>query len=496
MGTSAEKMAYLAGTKSAIASAISDKGVEVLDTDTFRSYADKISAIETGGSGDEPTYLVQFIGYRGEILQSGRYASGDTVNVPDSPSQDGLVFDGWSSPVAITDGAVTVGNSDLTIGAMFDTESGATEIDITLTTVTGLTATIALFGNVTSIDWGDGETSTELGDHTYDDYGDYTIKVYASGVMSDGTASSGMLGAVGSSALNFYCQEVRFGGVTTIGGYALNYSNLVTVTMPASVTAIGTYAFANCYRLANLSIPSGITTIEAYTFYFGCGLTTINIPLGVTAIGDQAFRYCYGLASVTIPDGVTAIGNYGFGQCYTLTDIAIPDSLTTIGGYAFQACYRLASVDIPEGVTAIGTYAFYQCYALADITIPDSVTTIENQMCNSCYGFTSVTIPDGVTTIGTYAFQSCLGITSLTLPSSVASIGNYAFSYCRNLISCDFTAYTSADTVPTLGNANAFTTINGICKLYFRDQDTLDNFAGATNWASYANYMCVKDEIN
>ena len=48
MGTIADKLTYLSATKTAIKSAIVNKGVSVADTDTFRSYADKIASIETG----------------------------------------------------------------------------------------------------------------------------------------------------------------------------------------------------------------------------------------------------------------------------------------------------------------------------------------------------------------------------------------------------------------------------------------------------------------
>ena len=45
------KLDYLEETKRLIQEAIAAKGVSVSDTDTFRSYADKIEAIETGGGG-------------------------------------------------------------------------------------------------------------------------------------------------------------------------------------------------------------------------------------------------------------------------------------------------------------------------------------------------------------------------------------------------------------------------------------------------------------
>lgn len=52
MGTTAEKLAYLDATKTAIKDAIAAKGVEVPEGTTFRQYADLISGISTGLSDD------------------------------------------------------------------------------------------------------------------------------------------------------------------------------------------------------------------------------------------------------------------------------------------------------------------------------------------------------------------------------------------------------------------------------------------------------------
>ena len=45
MGTIADKLEYLNDTKTAIKGALQNRGVTVSDTDTFRSYADKIGDI-------------------------------------------------------------------------------------------------------------------------------------------------------------------------------------------------------------------------------------------------------------------------------------------------------------------------------------------------------------------------------------------------------------------------------------------------------------------
>ena len=53
MGTTAEKLAYLADTKTDIKNAIVSKGTDVPDGTTFRQYADLISGISTGLSDED-----------------------------------------------------------------------------------------------------------------------------------------------------------------------------------------------------------------------------------------------------------------------------------------------------------------------------------------------------------------------------------------------------------------------------------------------------------
>ena len=52
MGTTSEKLSYLLDTKEAIKDALIEKGATVEDTDTFRSYADKILSLQIGGGSD------------------------------------------------------------------------------------------------------------------------------------------------------------------------------------------------------------------------------------------------------------------------------------------------------------------------------------------------------------------------------------------------------------------------------------------------------------
>ena len=61
MGTINEKLNYLLQTKENIKQAIKGKGVEIADSDSFRSYAEKIGTIKAGGDEiliDAPTAFV------------------------------------------------------------------------------------------------------------------------------------------------------------------------------------------------------------------------------------------------------------------------------------------------------------------------------------------------------------------------------------------------------------------------------------------------------
>ena len=292
----------------------------------------------SGGGGSTTGFLVQVIDYDGTVLKSERLDTGATFTLPSQPSHTGLVFQSWSSPVTITNNAVTVTNSDITIGATYTTASGLSEFDITLTTVTGLSVTLNMDGTK---DWGDGTSDTNT-THTYSTVGDYTITCNGSTMTT--SSSSGLFGQ-SSSAINYYVKDVRFG---------------------SSVTSIGSSTFSSCYSLANVIIPNSVTSISSNTFYYCRSLTNVIIPNSITSIGSSVFYGCYSLTNIVIPEDVTSISGNAFFYCYSLANIVIPEGVTSISSNTFYYCYSLTNIIIPEGVTSIGTYAFYHCYSVLE----------------------------------------------------------------------------------------------------------------------------------
>ena len=100
---------------------------------------------------------------------------------------------------------------------------------------------------------------------------------------------------------------------------------------------------------------AGATKIKPYVFEGCTSLTSITIPNSVTSIGSNAFWYCYSLASIIIPNAVTSIEDYTFSNCTLLASIIIPNSVTSIGNKVFNQCTSLTSIIIPNAVTSIGS---------------------------------------------------------------------------------------------------------------------------------------------
>ncbi|MDE6656546.1 MAG: leucine-rich repeat protein, partial [Anaeroplasmataceae bacterium] len=304
-------------------------------------------------------------------------------------------------------------------------------------------------------------------------------------------------------------------------------SNLISITIPDSVTSIGNNAFYECYRLVeiyNLSSLNITKRSENYG-YIGYYAKSIHTSLEeksnliekdnyVYIKDDENKYYLVGYkepeTQVTLPNDIEGhsydIYNSVFYGCSNLTSIIIPDSVTSIGKNAFSNCQYLTSVTIGKSVTSIGDGAFSNCIRLASITIPDSVTSIGNEAFYKCGNLTNITIPHSVTSIGKDAFESCglkwniinngyyLGnnenpyfwlikifprtITTFTINSNTRVICDSVFYGCSNL-----TSITIPDSVTSIGNYAFFN-----CQ--FLTSVTIGK--GVTSIGNHAFHNCIR----
>lgn len=103
---------------------------------------------------------------------------------------------------------------------------------------------------------------------------------------------------------------------------------------------------------------AGWPVVEIADSGFGgkTNLISVTIPDTVTRICHAAFYNCESISHVDMPDSLTTIDTYAFAYCYSLPDIVIPSGVTSIGALAFYDCSSLASIvfegDAPETVAA------------------------------------------------------------------------------------------------------------------------------------------------
>ena len=429
-------------------------------TDTLNSTGVEAMITASNGAGlSEPRKQVNFIDYDGTILYSYTAQEANALSaLPANPSHSGLTAQGWNWSLAEIKAQLTaMPDSPVWVGQMYITQSGDTEIDVSMPEGRlSPTMTICVNGTIT-VDWGDNTTAdTVTGSstgtpqyvsHTYAAPGDYTIVIHV---------VSGKFEFTGSTIKPF-----------------LHKTDSPSLSQ--------SYVYANCVQAVRLG--NGITIIKQYALYYCTSMAYITIPSVVTSIGDHAFSQCCGLVSITIPSGVTRVFDGMFYTCRSLASVAIPSSVTSISTYVFYTCSSLRSVTIPDSVTSIEAYAFYYCYSLASITIPSGVTSMANNAFNYCQRLAHAPIPSLVTSIGNNVFQNCTSLASITIPSTVTSIGNSAFYNCYGVAEY----HIKPTTPPTLGTT-VFNNISSDCIIYVPSAKLTD-YQAAENWSVYASYM-------
>ncbi|KAK8835719.1 hypothetical protein M9Y10_040537 [Tritrichomonas musculus] len=132
-----------------------------------------------------------------------------------------------------------------------------------------------------------------------------------------------------------------------------NCSSIIQISIPSSVTTIGSSAFSDCSSLKQISIPSSITSIEGSIFNGCTNLENMQvIPNQKERLRfiEEKFLISKSLKQISIPSSVTSIGSYAFSHCSSLKQISIPSSVTSIGSDAFNDCSSLIQISIPSSI--------------------------------------------------------------------------------------------------------------------------------------------------
>lgn len=205
-------------------------------------------------------------------------------------------------------------------------------------------------------------------------------------------------------------------------------SKLKEATLGGDMTYTPTHFFdGSGLSSINLSAATKLEKIDNDAFCNCPNLTQITIPNSVTSLGSQVFYNCTKLTSISIPNSVSVIPVNFLRGCTSLKSVTIPNSVTEIWIGAFRDCSSLSSITLPEGLTSIGEKAFYGCTGLTGITLPEEVVYINESAFEGCTGLTSITIPSKVFEIQAKAFYGCTNLARANFIGSPSIFGDNAF---------------------------------------------------------------------
>lgn len=227
-------------------------------------------------------------------------------------------------------------------------------------------------------------------------------------------------------------ETIEAPGVEVIGNNAFQYAGVTSVSFP-NAKSIGANAFNNASSLVSADLPN-VETMGYMAFYNSRKLTSVNIGNKITSLPDNAFGNS-AITSFTIPASVETIGRAPFGGCASLKEVTIENGVVTLGDRVFAGT-AIEDIILPNSITSMGSETFDGCKSLVSASLPDNFTTLPNGTFKNCTSLTSMdNLPAKLQSIGASAFENCSALTSVTIPETVESVGASAFAGCNSLIS-------------------------------------------------------------
>ncbi|MBP3552801.1 MAG: leucine-rich repeat protein [Bacteroidaceae bacterium] len=282
------------------------------------------------------------------------------------------------------------------------------------------------------------------------------------------------------------------------------------ISLPSTLTHIGTSAFAECPIEQELSFPEKIDYLGEAVFESCKSITgELRIPQNLTTIGRKCFYENIALkGNLDVPASVTEVGIGAFART-GFSSLTLHEGLKTIRAAAFSGIQVLyesqvwedgysdlypfdGDLVLPSTVTIVERYAFANT-GFKHVYLPDNFEEIPEGLFSRCKELIdTVVIPSKVNHIGSNAFSDCERLTAVVLPKNLLSIGENCF---RNCFSLDYLQCLS-ETPPVLEGSGHF---DGVAKDNFTlvvPQGCVDAYRNAPGWgefkriSEYRNFVC------
>ena len=281
------------------------------------------TACAPGQTGSHDTYYtVTFDSRGGSAVESQRVLEGNPVRAPESPTRDDFIFQGWykskEEDAVLWDFATDRVNADITLYAFWTVDTSESTQSIT-----------------------------------------YELNAAKNGYIVTGAGQEAKI-VIPESYNDLPVVEIG----ESAFAYSRHKSDILSVTIPDSVTAIGLNAFHNQDALVSVNIGtnSKLVSIGNNAFSGNSALISFYLPAGFTSLGNDVFNNCGSLNTFISASAVYSDEGNNLIEVVTHTLIRgtnsskIPASVTEIAPSAFRRASGITELFIPVSVVKIGNY--------------------------------------------------------------------------------------------------------------------------------------------
>ena len=239
------------------------------------------------------------VNFNGALTKVGVGAFHNThITTVTLPSSMRTIEEGAFTTNGIT--SVTFNEGLETIGDYAFSSTGITTVTLPNSVITIGNSAFQMCNKITSLTLG--ENITSIGERAFERCTSITGKV----TLPKKLQTLGELAFGNLQAWNMNMKITDF----AIDSSNTNFTIVDGMVMNKAQTEV--YCYATGSTRTSLSVPATVKTIDTYAFYGAKTLSSLTLAEGLETINEKAFGYCTGIATLNVPASVTYVGNAAF----------------------------------------------------------------------------------------------------------------------------------------------------------------------------------------